>query len=52
LELTPGGDAGFRLILRERHLSAIKAEAEIQRQSPELYLQEWLELALDNAWGR
>ena len=46
------GDLEFRLVIPDRFSSAVKAEAEIQRQTPEQYLQSWIEFALENQWGR
>lgn len=47
-----GGDLAFTLKIPDRHAQAVKAEAEIQRQTVEEYLQDWISAALDNFWGR
>ncbi len=51
--LTPigGGDLGFTLILRERFVGYIQQEAVNQRQTPEVYLQEFLDRCLENQWS-
>lgn len=47
-----GGDLEITLRIPDRHVAAVKAEAEVQRQPVEEYLQTWIEHALDNFWGR
>lgn len=47
-----GGDLEITLRIPDRHADAVKAEAEIQKQTVTEYLQFWINEALDNFWGR
>ena len=46
------GDLEIKLRIPERFAQAVQAEAEVQRQPLEEYLQNWIEYALENNWGR
>lgn len=47
-----GGDIEVTLRIPDRHAQAVRAEAEVQKQTLEQYLQTWIEAALDNFWSR
>jgi hypothetical protein len=51
VEVLPGGDAVFTVRIPEISFSALKAEAEVQKESPAQFLQRNLEFWLDN-WLR
>lgn len=46
------GDVEIKLRIPEQYAQAVKAEAEVQRQTLEEYMQNWIEYALGNNWGR
>jgi hypothetical protein len=46
----PGNNMKVELVIPELHWVGISAEAEVQHQSPEVYLQEMVGRALDNRW--
>lgn len=43
-----GGELVVTIRLREPHAQAVTAEAEVQRQSPQDFLQNWISFALEN----
>jgi len=47
----PAGEVTMTITLRERHASAVLAEASVQRQSMTEYFQEFLDRMLDAYWG-
>jgi len=50
-ELTlPNGDVLFGLVVPEQWSAAVRAESEIQNQTPAEYLQQWFREALENFW--
>jgi hypothetical protein len=46
------GDIEVTLRIPDRHAQAVRAEAEVQKQTLAEYLQFWIEANLDNFWGR
>jgi len=47
----PGNEITVTITMRERHVTAIMAEAEVQDHTFSQELQEFVERALDNFWG-
>ena len=52
MQAVPGGELEVTIRIREPHAMALRAEAEIQKQSPTDYLQDFLDAVLANGWGR